>query len=517
MRRVVQICSVATGMLFLSTVLGQDLPQPGAASLGASPYISANHHQYLATQQPAQPQTFLPTPIATPQIPKHLSLKEAILLALRNNPDVESAELQRVVDKFALVVAHNAFEPQFDVSGSVGYVRGTRPSYSIGPNVKLNTPFGTEIQANYGNAFTGAPGTASVTLTQHLLKGAGWAYNTASLAQAVVSEKVARLNFKNSVITVVVNVINAYRVLVQDYNNLEIQKRTVKRAEQTVYQSELQVKAGKVAPSDLLQQKANLATTRLSMLRQKSSLQNDYQQFLQALGLMSTVKIVIDEKIKFAKFKLPGLKNSMQLALENNINYQTALIQIRADKLNLITAKNQARWTLDVSASTSVGQTTGTANLPPSPSGVGTPGTVTNSGSGPSLGFTLDIPINNVSAKQQVLNARIQLQQAQVRLQQLKEQLISNVTNQINQVKDQYEQIKVAIQAVTLQTQTLKNAQIKLKYGKSTVFEVNQLQDQLLQQQTSLVGDKIQFLNSITTLNQTLGMTLEKWGITLRY
>ena len=50
------------------------------------------------------------------------------------------------------------------------------------------------------------------------------------------------------------------------------------------------------------------------------------------------------------------------------------------------------------------------------------------------------------------------------------------------------------------------------------MFEVNQLQDELLKQQTNLVAAQIQFLNSITTLtlNQTLGVKLNKWGITLR-
>lgn len=517
MRRAVQVYCVAVGMCFLSTAIGRELPKPGAVSIGDSPYVVADHRQYFEEQEHASMQTFLPKPITTPRIPKHLSLREAILLALRNNPDVESAELQRVVDKFALVVAHHAFEPQFDLSGTVAYQRGSRPDYSIGPNVTLNTPLGTTVTASYGNAFNGSTGTATVQIKQHLLKGAGWAYNTATLGEAVVSEKVAQLSFKNSVITAVVNVINAYRALVQDYNSFAIQKRTVLRAQQTVHQSELQVKAGKIAPSDLLQQKANLATTRLSMMQEKASLQNDYQQFLQALGLVSTAKVIIDKTLEFTEFKLPSLKKCIQLALENNINYQTALIQIRADKLNLISAKNQSRWTLDVTASTNVGQSAGSTNLPPSGSTQGQPGQVTASGTGPSLGFTLDIPIDDVNAQQQVLNARVQLEQAKVQLQQTKEQLVSNVTNQVNQLKNQYEQIKVAIQAVELQAQSLRDAQIKLRYGKSTVFEVNQLQDQLLQQQTSLISDKIQFLNSITTLNQTLGITLEKWGITLRY
>lgn len=56
-----------------------------------------------------------------------------------------------------------------------------------------------------------------VTLTyDQPLKGVGWAYNTINLANTVNDEKIAKLTFKNSVITVVVAVINSYRALVED-------------------------------------------------------------------------------------------------------------------------------------------------------------------------------------------------------------------------------------------------------------------------------------------------------------
>ncbi len=46
---------------------------------------------------PHAPLTRLPFPRAFHQRAKHLSLSEAILLALHNNPNVISSELQRVV------------------------------------------------------------------------------------------------------------------------------------------------------------------------------------------------------------------------------------------------------------------------------------------------------------------------------------------------------------------------------------------------------------------------------------
>ena len=484
-----------------SVELGDNVPTPGAVAAGDG---------FVESVQS------LPAPVGTPQRTKHLSLKEAILLALRNNPDVENSELQRVVDKFALEVAHNAFEPQLSIGGSSNWAVGQKPSYQVGPQVDLKTPIGTDIQATYGNAFKGQPGNVTLNLSQPLLKGAGWAYVMAGLADAIDAEQTAKLTFKSSIITAVVTVINAYRVLVQDYNNLNVQQRTLLRAKQTVQQNRLQVKAGKMAPSDLLQQQANLATNRLSFIQQKDSITQDYQQFLQALGLVSSAKLTIDQHIDFHRPQLPSLQKSVELAFGNNIDYQSSVIALRATRRALMSAKNQSRWQLDFTASTTIGQNTGTATVPQT-TGSSTPGTVASPETGPSIGLKLTVPFNDVKSKQAVLSARVNLEKAILTLREKKQQLIRDVTNQVLQVRSQYQQVLLAIQAVKLQQRTLNNERIKLKYGKSTVFEENQLQDQLLSMQIQLISNKIAFLNAITTLNQTLGITLDKWGITLRY
>ena len=111
---------------------------------------------------------------------------------------------------------------------------------------------------------------------------------------------------------VLVAAINSYRTLVEDYTNLAIQRRTVMNVEETVRRTRLQVKAGKVALSDLLQQEGNLASTRLSMMQQKSSLDADYQTFLQSLGLIVQSKIKIDTKMEPTAYRIPSLKWAIQ-------------------------------------------------------------------------------------------------------------------------------------------------------------------------------------------------------------
>lgn len=368
------------GLAMISTYADVDLPAPGAAAVDDSDFVQAAS------------MSSLPMPTATPPLLKRLSLKEAILLALRNNPDVESSELQRVVDKFGLEVAHNQFYPQITLGGTANFARNNPASYSLGPNVTVTTPIGTTINANYGNAFTGGPGNATVTIDQPLLKNAGLNFNMINLLNAEDSELVSKLNFKNSIITAVVNVITAYRSLVQDYNNLDIQNRTLLRTKQTVEQTKLQVQAGRMAPSDLLQQQANLATTQLSMIQQKSSLDADYQRFLQSLGLSSTSNIQINKSIEVTDYKLPSLQKSIRLAMENNISYQSAIINLRATQRAVLAAKNQQRWQLDLQASTTVGTNTGGGTIiPANPLGP-QPGGISAGANGPSVGFTLNIP-----------------------------------------------------------------------------------------------------------------------------
>ena len=69
----------------------------------------------------ADPPVLLPLPEHTQPFAKKLSLREAIFLALRNSPDVENAELQRVLDKFALETARYQFQPHYSIQGNAYY------------------------------------------------------------------------------------------------------------------------------------------------------------------------------------------------------------------------------------------------------------------------------------------------------------------------------------------------------------------------------------------------------------
>src|SRR3989344_1470399 len=121
-----------------------------------------------------------------------LTLQDAVLLALRTNPNIESYELQRVLDKFALDLAHDAFAPHFTLAANYGLATGVPPTYSLNPSVQMQTPIGTTINFAYPNSLSGG-GQQTLTLTQPLLQGAG-EVNAVPLKNAMDSELVNRLN-----------------------------------------------------------------------------------------------------------------------------------------------------------------------------------------------------------------------------------------------------------------------------------------------------------------------------------
>lgn len=442
----------------------------------------------------------LPAPHVTPRITKNLSLKEAILLALRNNPDVISEELTRVTDKFALEMAYYNFQPQYSLTASDTMSRGAKPEYSVKPGVSLTTPLGTQLSTEYENTLSGGGSTYEFNVTQPLLKNAGMEYNLASLRDALDTEKMAQWTFKSNIITAVDNVVTQYRSLVEDYNNLRVQEQNLKESEKTVDQYKLEVKAGKFAKSDLLQQQASLASNRVSLLQTKSSLSASYQDFLESLGLASDSKVEIEKKITFKKYNLPSLKDAIKLALKNNPSYRSALLSLEVSKRSVMTAQNDSRWELDVTASKII-----------------THADDSSTSDDDSVALSLAIPINDLEAKQELVDAKIALEQARLSLEQEKQQLIRTVTTQYSAVKIGYQEVLVARNAVKLQKKTVEDEKIKLKYGKTTVFELNTLTDSLLDEQLSLIETEIAYMNSVTTFQETLGTTLDRWDVKLRY
>lgn len=445
-------------------------------------------------------------------IPKNLSLQDAIALALRNNPQIRSAELQRIVDRFSLEVARNQFWPQYSFDTSATYSNGTKPFYSTNPKATLETPTGTTIGLGIADQVNDGRETAAfVEVRQPLLRG-GPSVARLGYLTAYQQDIINCFNFKDTLTTTVTNVIQAYYKLVQDYNTQRVNQISLDEATKLLNATKSRIKAGKVAATEITQQQSQIATTKLALIRDCNQLAQDYRSLLLLLGLDPRSRLEVDRKIDISVCPLPSVDEAIQIALCKNLDYQRSLVRLKQLELALVAAKDEQKWKLDVIgraqqelirnrnfATVNINQLDAIGNDTP--------------GGDRTLILNLNIPIHDLTRKQILVRAKIALKQYQIAVESQKQQLTASVISALQSLQTQNCQIRLAQDAAKYSQQSLSYAQKKYFYGRTSMFEVTSLQKNLITQRIGLISEQISYLNNEAAFDKLLGTTLEKWRI----
>lgn len=451
-----------------------------------------------------------------------LSLHEAICLAVRENPSVQQAELNHVLQKFALEVAAWQFQPHYGLTASMGRSRGvisgngaTAQNWGIQPVVSLNTPVGTQLTLastnNSSHQFN--PG-LSFQVIQPLMRGFGRPVVEAALCNAMDSERISRLNIENALRTTVTAVINAYLNVVSAENTITIDKEALKRAEISVDQTRLFIKAGRKAGVELVTVQADVANAQTKLENDKNTADQMRYALLTAIGIDPNTNMVfsninIPQLIK--KYSVLDLETTKKLTLQNDIQYQVDQIMLYGPtRRNVLVAEDNTRWQLNF-----------VANV----------GTGAGNGGGPNAGFrslingfnqtqgvqlNLTVPIDDRNAKQALLSAKISLREAMIALRQEKWSKETNAINTWNTINSISRAVQFAESAEQLQQKTYEISFKKYTFGLIDSVELQSVQQQLILRQQSLLDARINYLKALVNSDQQVGKTLKTWGIVVR-
>lgn len=437
--------------------------------------------------------------IATPYNVQHLSLTEAVLLAVRNNPSIRNARLQRVVDKFSLEIAHNEFEPQAEFSTAGNYTTGEHPSYLVKPGARLKTFLGTTLSTNYSQDLThNREKTLALSATQPLLRGVRPSVVLAPLHNAIDQEAINRLTLNARVISTITQTIAAYNTLVQSYNSLQVQELALKESLNLLEEYKIKFKAGSLPRVSITEQQSQVASLRLNIESAKNAVSQARHALLITLGLDPRSRLQIDNALTDFTNQPLTLKQSTQIALAHNINYQQALIALRSRHRAVKVQKDQQLWDVTLSGSVEITEQAQAAKQTHS-----------------SATLSLSIPIDDVNRKAGLANAKIALKQAKISLQESRDRLIASVADAVNNLNSQARQLKLAKQKVALASKTYKTASLSHKYGFNSASEVVRQQNTLINARLSLINLQINYINVQANFRALLGQTLADWHITL--
>lgn len=480
-----------------------------------------------AVAQVAPPAPTGSLPGAEPVVPQPgeavaLSLPEAVALGLRQNRSIRSAYLNRVVQKFNLLVAEERFVPT--VSLNVGTQRDwdsvregdstTTDSVSVRPRVTWALPTGGSIEGGYSVAETMRRSAASVrngastwtiTLTQPLLSGGGLDVGMAPVRQARLAEQDNVLALKGTVSDTVTSIIRAYYSFILAHRQTTIARNGLDRARSLLEVNRALIAAGRMAENEIFQTESNVANQELSVLDAENAFETARLALTTLLALSPAVTIIPAEEIRAEPVRM-DLDVAQDLAFQNRPDYLSQVIGLEQARINVMLAENAALWDLNLTVGTTINQNGSSASHA---------ARAKADSAGSSIGLNLTIPLRDRTAQAGTLSAKVSLQQAELTLEQTREQVGQQIRDAVRDVGIRWRQLELAQRARGLAEQSLDVEMIKLRNGRTTNFQVLSIENDLRAAETAELAAVISYLNALATLDQQLGTTLDTWSISL--
>jgi len=480
-----------------------------------------------------------------------ISEEDAVRLALANNVDINVLR----------------YTPYFQLWGIEGGKAVLNPTLQFNPNINRNvTPSSSALQGNAGvlnltnlysmnvhkpfepgldfdfnfsatRARTNSPFSSlnpsittiwSISATQHLLQGFGNISRGRFLRVARNSYDISVENFSTGVINIINSVLNTYWNLVFNQEDIKVKEASLKLAQVTLEQAQIQEQVGTMAPLDVLQAQAQVASVNQQLVVSrynrritedllKKQISSRSNQALEAATIVPTSQPLPPQAP-------PGtVAEAIQRALEIRPEIKAQQLNQANNKIQVDYTKNQLRPVLDLTATYSqngLGGNTiirdfsqGFLNAPiigRVPGGIGDSLSSLFSGSnlGYTLGFSLRIPIGNDQARANNAQAQITYKQGDESLHSLRQQVAVQVRQAYDSVALNQASVEAAQVAVDYQQKRLEGEQDKYSLGASTTFLVLQAQRDLQNAQSILLQSKIGWIQSRIGLDQAVGDTL---------
>lgn len=456
---------------------------------------------------PTQARPFVDVPSVAASETISLTLEEAVALALRDNRDMRSLRMYRVLDRFDLFLAHRAYWPTGGVAVSALRRKAdngaTSEDWSVSPSVSWHSPIGTAVSVDWSrferlDGAGGANDSFSASIRQPLLRGAGWDVNMAPLRQAKISAELAFMNEEEAVAGLIAQVTFAYRNLIEAQERLVLSQLALERSRQLLDTNQALIDAGRMAAADIVQTQSEVANQEVALLETERSVTTARTQLLNLLALDPSMALRVQDQAQVEAVELDA-EQAVAFALSHRRDLKARRLNFEQLELAEKQARNSRLWDVSVVA--------GYDRFSPV-------------GGGPdlsshSVGLQLSIPIADFSGRRNVMGAQTALHTAQLTYEGQLDRVEGQVREAVADVQSRWRQLEAANRAKALALRSVEIQQERLRAGRASNFEVLSLQNSLRNADAQALSARIAYLNALTSLDQELGRTLETWQISL--
>jgi len=484
-----------------------------------------------------------------------LSLEDCILKAIENNLDVAINILNPELADISVSQAKEKFMPNLsfnylkrdtnsasysfldaadqvttaynNYSAQVSQLIPTGGSFSIaldGYKNDTNRSFQT-INPRYGNTLT-------FNFTQPLLKNFGFKISRREIIVAQNNRDISENTFKRNLQDTVYEVEETYLNLIGSIEFLKVRKQSLKLAQDLLAKNKRAVEVGTLAPIEILNAQADVATREADILEAEAMVKNSEDLLKTILNLAAetedadTVKINPSDKPAYEEVQV-NLDEALLKAMENRPDLNATRIDLKNKEINLSYSKNQLLPDLSFQVSYWSPGITGDQILYENNDVLrgAVIGTIQGSPSDSlrdalnfkyknwSVGLTLSIPLSSVLSRAAYAQAKVNLEQSMLRLKNQEQQIFLEIKNAVRAVQTNYKRAQAYKVARQLAEKKLEAEEEKLRVGLSTNYFVLQYQRDLTNAQTQELSAIIDYNLSIARLDRATGVSLKTKNI----
>lgn len=413
-----------------------------------------------------------------------------------------------------------------------GFVTGTALNVAYNNSrVTTNNPF-----SSYSPLLTSS---FRAQLTQHLLQGFGWGINGRFVVQAKNDRRITDSAFRQQLLYTVNQVENIYWGLVSAYEDEQAKERALAQSTQLTSDNRKQLEIGTLAPLDVVNSDAAVATDKQALVASQSNL--EYQQLIMKQAIarnlndpqLSSAPVIPTDRVSLTR--LPeedmSVEDLVKMAYTDNPQIEQAVLNMKNNEITIKAEKNGLLPTVDAYAFYG-GSGLGGAQNPTQicnfsdPSAPCPPiapisyrsafGSMFDSSSpDKGVGVNISITLRNRTAQADQARSQMEYRQSQMRLQQLYTQVRINVINGQYALTNDRAQVTAAQAGQDYALQSLDAEQKKYKLGASTSANVLQQERNLAAAENTLISDTAVYAKDRAALAQLLSNTLDKYGISI--
>src|SRR6516162_6528069 len=277
---------------------------------------------------------------------RRLTLKEAVYIAIRNNPGLTAVQLDPIAAQESVKIANAAFDPdltsQLDIEKSVIPVSSP---FQVAGSAALSTRnydwnFGVNKVSAYTNGTLGITFDNNRNLTnsnfaavnpvytplleasivQPLLRNFGWRFATLNVTLAESGQKTSQWNYGTSLNDFIQRIGNDYWGLVQAQENLRVAESALKFNNDLVRVNRISLQVGTLAPIDLQEAQSSAATAEANVYAAEAALKTARVQLRQSV-MLNPASTFVPEDIEPAEAPNPGfvINETEETALERMV------------------------------------------------------------------------------------------------------------------------------------------------------------------------------------------------------